>query len=175
MSAVFGPYATERDTMASPLGAAIRVTRPELGSYRAIQMEHLRQACAGAGVELGAYDERILAWLATYEPATVQVVIGLISRAHAAGLAQSQPIALVQARDLARRWATVGVPHGSVLEEIAELLGKVGGPLITNEIDDSLSEPGTTVYAPCQPIGCDNEMHLPGCVYALVDEGGEDQ
>jgi hypothetical protein len=40
------------------------------------------------GVELGAFDVRILNWLAGYEAATVQVVIGLISRAYAAGVEQ---------------------------------------------------------------------------------------
>jgi hypothetical protein len=29
-----------------------------------------------------------------------------------------------------------------------------------NEWDDSLDMP-----APCQPIGCDNGYHLPGCVF----------
>jgi hypothetical protein len=29
-----------------------------------------------------------------------------------------------------------------------------------NEWDDSLDMP-----APCNPIGCDNGIHLPGCVY----------
>jgi hypothetical protein len=44
----------------------------------------------------------------------------------------------------------------------------VGGQTATpvNEVDDSLSEPGYPAYAPCQPIGCDNGYHLPGCVEA---------
>jgi hypothetical protein len=35
---------------------------------------------------------------------------------------------------------------------------------IVNEYDDSLGIP-----APCQPIGCDNGYHLPGCTYAQAD------
>lgn len=37
-------------------------------------------------------------------------------------------------------------------------------PLI-NEWDDSLGIP-----APCQPIGCDNGNHLPGCWYAAAED-----
>jgi len=38
-------------------------------------------------VTLGAFDAKILAWLANYEPETCAVVTGLISRANTAGLA----------------------------------------------------------------------------------------
>jgi hypothetical protein len=41
----------------------------------------LEDACTAAGVELGAYDRRIIAWLAGWEPQTVAVICGLISRA----------------------------------------------------------------------------------------------
>lgn len=44
-----------------------------------------------------------------------------------------------------------------------------GMPEPVNEVDDSLSSPDGIVYAPCQPIGCDNGQHLPGCAYAEVD------
>lgn len=37
-----------------------------------------------------------------------------------------------------------------------------------NELDDSIGAP-----APCQPIGCDNGIHLPGCYYARVDSAEE--
>jgi hypothetical protein len=43
----------------------------------------LAAAVAGAGVDLGEYDQRIVAWLAKYEPETVAVVCGLIERANA--------------------------------------------------------------------------------------------
>ncbi len=43
----------------------------------------LTDACAAAGVELGAYDRRILRWLAGWEPTTCAVVAGIIARAAA--------------------------------------------------------------------------------------------
>lgn len=41
----------------------------------------LLEACAAAGVHLGAYDRRVLAWLSGWEPQTVAVVVGIILRA----------------------------------------------------------------------------------------------
>jgi hypothetical protein len=40
-----------------------------------------------AGVELGAWDQRIVAWLAGFEPSTCAVIAGMIIRAHEAGKA----------------------------------------------------------------------------------------
>jgi hypothetical protein len=48
-------------------------------------------ALGAAGVELGAYDERIAAWLTTWDPETVAVVLGWVERAHAAGRAGACP------------------------------------------------------------------------------------
>jgi len=36
-------------------------------------------------MELGVYDRRIVAWLADWEPSTLTVIAGLITRAHEAG------------------------------------------------------------------------------------------
>ena len=47
----------------------------------------LEEACEAAGVKIGAYDHRILVWLARWGPATCAVAAGLITRAHEAGLA----------------------------------------------------------------------------------------
>lgn len=88
----FGPYQTERDTYDSPLHRAW-MTQPvdpgDVAAQRArshaLMLRHLLETCKAAGVELGAYDERILTWLAGYEASTMQVFIGLISRAYAAG------------------------------------------------------------------------------------------
>jgi hypothetical protein len=41
----------------------------------------LCEALSVAGVELGAYDRRIVEWLAGWEPSAVVVVCGFISRA----------------------------------------------------------------------------------------------
>ena len=45
----------------------------------------LVNACVMAGVELGAFDRRVLAWLSGWEPESAVVIAGLITRAHAAG------------------------------------------------------------------------------------------
>jgi hypothetical protein len=53
-------------------------------SDEALQLR-LVEACQDVGVRLGVYDRRILAWLAGWEPETVQVVTGLIRRAAQGG------------------------------------------------------------------------------------------
>jgi len=86
-----GPYETEAEALAGPLYAEVHVLR-ETGRgsgelrgqvVRDAQLRHLMAACEAAGVELGAHDRRILGWLAGYETSTVQVIIGIITRANA--------------------------------------------------------------------------------------------
>lgn len=84
-----GPYESVIETLSEALPWEIRAlhdsgrVRPSDPDrlVRGTQLAHLEDACASAGVELGAYDRSILEWLAGYEPSTVQVVIGLIRRA----------------------------------------------------------------------------------------------
>lgn len=87
-----GPYETERQARAEKFPreayARHRVGRDAPTDANAAALAHLVAACEAAGVELGAYDLRILRWLAGWEPETVQVVMGLVGRAHAAGLAR---------------------------------------------------------------------------------------
>jgi hypothetical protein len=45
----------------------------------------LEDACTWAGVDLGAHDHAILAWMAGWEPSTVAVIAGIITRARQAG------------------------------------------------------------------------------------------
>jgi hypothetical protein len=45
----------------------------------------LRESCAVAGVALGAFDGRIVSWLAGWGPGTCAVIAGLVVRAHVAG------------------------------------------------------------------------------------------
>jgi hypothetical protein len=52
----------------------------------------LEDTCRSAGVLLGKYDEQVLFLLASWEPATCAVVVGLIRRARAAGLEQGSNI-----------------------------------------------------------------------------------
>ena len=84
-----GPYESESDALAGPLYQEIRALR-EAGRIRpydpertvhGTQLRALEAACAEVGVELGAFDRRIVSWLAGWEASTVQVIIGLITRA----------------------------------------------------------------------------------------------
>jgi len=58
---------------------------PGPGRMQPPNLAMLRAACEGADVELGAYDLRILAWLAGWEPQLCAVVAGLITRAGSHG------------------------------------------------------------------------------------------
>jgi hypothetical protein len=84
-----GPYETETEALAEPLYQEIHALHMS-GQVRSgdpdrlvssAQLRHREDACEAAGVELGAFDRRTLTWLAGYEPSTVQVIIGLITRA----------------------------------------------------------------------------------------------
>jgi hypothetical protein len=92
VTATFGPYGTEQETYDSPLARAVQAAEPGRGVSADLNLAHLGAAIEQAGIRLGGYDLRILNWLSRYEPSTVQVVIGLISRAHAAGLAEAQQL-----------------------------------------------------------------------------------
>ena len=81
---VHGPYDTDSDAMrdTAHVHQAYRVAY-ERGLMDRINEGLLFAALCGAGVELGAYDRRIVGWLADWEPHVVQVIIGWIERAHA--------------------------------------------------------------------------------------------
>ncbi len=90
-----GPYENERQALAEPMPRElshlhhmnqIRSGDPDRVARDAV-LRHLHAACDESGVDLGAYDMRVLDWLAAVENATAQVVIGLIRRAYAAGRA----------------------------------------------------------------------------------------
>ena len=81
-----GPFATELEART----AAHSLVPPSDG--RAIlsedqNLELILRACEAAGVEMGAYDDRIAGWLAGWEDSICAVVAGWVLRAHAAGLA----------------------------------------------------------------------------------------
>ena len=75
-----GPYETEAEART----AAASLT----GGGQSLEAHHrlLEQACQAAGVQLGAYDHRIILWLANYEPAVCAVIAGVIHRAYLYGL-----------------------------------------------------------------------------------------
>ncbi len=80
-----GPYDTEVQAAAElmPRVALHPDVRVEIAEK--IKTDHLLTRCTAAGVELGAYDRRIIAWLGRWEPTTARVIGALIGRAHAAG------------------------------------------------------------------------------------------
>ncbi|TDC58577.1 hypothetical protein E1281_01090 [Actinomadura sp. KC345] len=77
-----GPYETGRQAADTCSGAYI-AARTDLGTLAQFNRDRLTGACEAAGVELGAYDRRILDWLSGWEPEVVAVVVGLIARAGA--------------------------------------------------------------------------------------------
>lgn len=89
-----GPYATEADALAKPMPREVAALhdagRVRSGDpdrlVRGTKMRHLVDTCRDCGVDLGDLDWRALAWLAGGETHVVQAVIGLIRRAHTAGL-----------------------------------------------------------------------------------------
>lgn len=81
----YGPYQTAAEVAAEPLVRDTHLIARAGGDMDTENQRRLLAACQDASVQLGAYDRRILAWLAGWEPETVQVVIGLISRAAQGG------------------------------------------------------------------------------------------
>jgi hypothetical protein len=76
-----GPYETQRQAA----DAVRHITSSPAEAWRDGNHRLLEDACRAAGVQLGAYDQRILLWLAGWEPSTCAVIAGLITRAHQAG------------------------------------------------------------------------------------------
>ena len=87
-----GPFETEqqaRETAAvQEIHAAFRAN-PGMGKMAPLTLAMLVDACVMSGVELGAFDRRVLAWLSQWEPETAVAIAGLIIRAHDAGRARS--------------------------------------------------------------------------------------
>lgn len=82
-----GPYETEAEAYADceHIYAAFRASNKR-GLMGELDKARLAEALRAAGVELGAFDERVTSWYADmWEPETVQVFIGVIERAHTAG------------------------------------------------------------------------------------------
>lgn len=75
-----GPYETEEQVFEVTRGA-----HGVPGGSTEYNHGRLLDTCKAAGVYLGAFDHLIVRWLAGWEPQTVAVVVGLITRAHAEG------------------------------------------------------------------------------------------
>ncbi len=90
-----GPYERETDTYTEPMLREVRALHAALKvpsgdpehTVRDTVMGHLTAACRDVGIELGAFDRQTLDRLACSDEAAAQAVIGLITRAHAAGRA----------------------------------------------------------------------------------------
>jgi hypothetical protein len=90
-----GPYGSPEEAMAEPMPRQVQALhdagRVESGDPAGVAWDTRRAALivaiVEAGVKLGNFDRQVIDWLTRWEPATVQVVIGLIGRAHAAGRA----------------------------------------------------------------------------------------
>lgn len=83
-----GPFETERQALDTPAVRAVYTAfeaAPGQGRMQPPNLAMLRAACEEADVELGAYDLRILAWLAGWGPQICAVVAGLIARARSHG------------------------------------------------------------------------------------------
>lgn len=82
--AAAGPFETERQASQTPAVRAVYAefrADPGPGRMDAPNARMITAACDAAGVELGAYDRRIIAWLAGFEPQTCAVVAGMVTRA----------------------------------------------------------------------------------------------
>jgi hypothetical protein len=91
---VSGPFETERQARA----AAHAIAPPDDGWSILHAPQNrllLERACKAAGVDLGAYDRRILDWLASLEDSICAVIAGLMSRAHQGGASQLAQVRLV--------------------------------------------------------------------------------
>jgi hypothetical protein len=90
-----GPFETELDAIRHPAVQAIYAAM-RASTRRGVMAEEgrrmLAEACEAAGVELGAYDHRIILWLAGFEPAACAVVAGLIARASRRGAAAGREV-----------------------------------------------------------------------------------
>jgi hypothetical protein len=79
-----GPFHTDREALAASLYH--QQGRPSNTGVPITALNLADLAAALSGVELGTYDRQIVEWLAGWDPPTVAVVCGLITRARAAGL-----------------------------------------------------------------------------------------
>lgn len=77
-----GPYHAEADARRDSEHIYTTARRDhQRGAMTRANVDALRTALADAGVELGAYDNTILYWVAGWEPTTVHVIASWISRA----------------------------------------------------------------------------------------------
>ena len=116
-----GPFDTERQVREQPAVRTVYAAfdaDPGVGRMTPHNERMLRESCAAAGVPLGAFDARIVSWLAGWEPGMCAVIAGLISRAYEAGC--HGQAAGAEARD-ADRAGNSGLSAGKVAIVLAAL------------------------------------------------------
>lgn len=90
-----GPFESEDQARMTPAVRAVHEAyRDAEGSLSGTPL--ILAACEAAGVGLGAYDRRILAWTGNWEPSTCAVIAGLIMRAREAGEAAAMDGAVTE-------------------------------------------------------------------------------
>jgi hypothetical protein len=127
-----GPYETERQAA----DAVRHIIDSPAEAWRDGMQRLLEDACTAARVKLGAFDHRIVLWLAGWEPSTCAVIAGLIARAHEAGATgEPSPVQAVTAADREALRAALGRVKerldnaGSDLVDLARLLDGPPGQL----------------------------------------------
>jgi hypothetical protein len=131
------PYESEREARA----AVQHITASSPGSWEDGMRRLLEDACRAAGVQLGAYDHRILLWLAGWEPQMCAVVAGLVTRAAAARLTEAQRSTVLDALEVAaesKRDRAATCPDCETSP--AELCGTCEWRLARAEAYDALAE-----------------------------------
>jgi hypothetical protein len=116
-----GPFDTERQVWELPAVRAVYEAfgaDPGVGRMARHNERMLRESCASAGVALGVFDARIVSWLAGWEPQTCAVIVGLISRAFAAGCRGQAAGAETRGGDLA---GNSGLSVGKIATLLAAL------------------------------------------------------
>lgn len=85
-----GPFGTEAEAAAAAraLAGPPDPGRPILSPEQRLRM--LTKACEEAGVTLGAYDTRFVAWLSGWGDGFSGVFAGIVDQAHTAGMEQAQ-------------------------------------------------------------------------------------
>jgi len=117
--------------------AALHATA-EPGSTGRLSHALLESTCSAAGIRLGAFDHRILAWLSSAEAGTVAVVAGLISRAHASGDEPALVLIPGGSRQTWKLWTpgkTAEPACEGTLDQVITASRLIPGPLI---LDDPL-------------------------------------
>jgi hypothetical protein len=120
-----GPFGTEDEARMTPAVRAIYdamrssgLTDADIAATDAMCTDLIVSACDAAGVELGAYDERIAAWMGNWEPQVCQVIAGWVARAHEAGRAGHGPLpsaAAIRTWLVEHDWKVIGTGPGGSL------------------------------------------------------------